>query len=97
MKIIDLSSERNNLAYMHGFAYVLSFNPTVEDFKVLVNIRNWLWDTFGPSAEIAILSNVYSRDKFPAWSFVVDKSTRHIILGSEAYMLFCLNRENLVT
>lgn len=97
MRIIDLSSENKITHHMYGFSHILSFNPTIEDYKTLVNIRNWLWETFGPSAEFNILSSVYGRDKLPAWSFVVDKSNRHIILGPEAYMLFCLNKENLTT
>jgi len=52
------------------------------------DMRNWCWDTWGPSCELDMIKNVSTKGE---WAWIYDKWRKRILLKSEKeYNWFCL-------
>lgn len=95
MKIVELV-KHDPLADRYGYKYLLVFVPSREEIRYQARVRNWLWEMFGPSAEVTYLNTIYPDEK-PAWAWEMNNQLRQIAVNNEAYTMFILNRESLET
>ena len=56
-----------------------------------VRARNWLWQQFGPSAELFAARPDYFNGNQPVWAWDAEKSS--LYLSKEAYTMFMLRKE----
>lgn len=83
MKIGKLDKRHNG----HGkFKYYVNFSfNTLQKF---VEVRNWCWQTWGPSAELDTLKKISNVAK---WSWICDQyNTRIYLNGDTEYQWFVL-------
>jgi hypothetical protein len=64
LKTIKLDRRYNGY---HLFTYAIDFT-SLEHAK-FVNMRNWLWETYGPSCELEIIGRVDDSNRLWAWDF----------------------------
>lgn len=57
-----------------------------------VKCRNWLWQQFGPSAELNLARPEYFEGKQPQWAWDAEKSS--LYLSNDALTMFILKRES---
>lgn len=57
-----------------------------------VNTRNWLWEQYGPSAELFLARPEFFNDVQPKWAWDSEKSA--IYLQQEALTMFLLKWES---
>lgn len=56
-----------------------------------VEIRNWLWTQFGPSAELYLATAEFFDGRQPKWAWDSEKSA--IYITEEAYTMFMLRKD----
>ena len=90
MIVVKLTRQYNG--YYH-FTHRVEFRGSNRDRNVRrwIQIRNWLWSQFGPSAEQDLARAEYFGDQQPKWAWDAEKSA--IYLRDEAYTMFELKKE----
>lgn len=90
MNVVRLTRNYNGYGV---FTHRVEFWGGTRNHKVRqwIQVRNWLWDQFGPSAE----QNLARADNFggvqPVWAWDSEKSA--IYLRDEAHTMFLLKKE----
>lgn len=59
--------------------------------KQWIRARNWLWQQFGPSAELSLARPDFFDGQQPKWAWDAEKSS--IYLVDDAYTMFMLKKE----
>lgn len=69
-----------------SFKYHVRFN--IHELEKYVEVRNWLWETYGPSAELEVVRDTNMNVK---WSWVYDQYNIKCFLASDKeYQWFVL-------
>lgn len=72
------------------FSHRVEFFGRGEEQRQWIKTRNWLWQQFGPSAELHLARDAYFGEQ-PKWAWDTDKSA--IYLVDQAYTMFVLKWE----
>jgi hypothetical protein len=77
------------------FSHRVEFSVLRRDYHSVrsawVKCRNWLWTTYGPSAEVTMAVPLYFDDLQPKWAWDSDKFV--VYLSDEALTAFLLKKE----
>lgn len=73
------------------FTHRVEFSGRVYKIKQWVAVRNWLWEQFGPSAELFAARPEYFQGRQPVWAWDSDKSAIYLTEG--AYTMFMLKMD----
>ncbi len=89
MRVVKLN--RNYNGYGHFSHRVEFYGSQDNKIRRWIQVRNWLWSQFGPSAEQSLARAVYFNGVQPSWAWDSEKSS--IYLKDEAYTMFQLKKE----
>ena len=90
MKVVKLTRQYSGFG---TFSHRIEIRSTRPDFnkRCWIEIRNWLWSQFGPSAELFLATPEFFDGNQPKWAWDSDKSV--IYITDEAYTMFMLKKE----
>jgi hypothetical protein len=90
VRVVKLN--RNYSGYYH-FTHRVEFYGRDQDTRVKqwIQVRNWLWQQFGPSAEQNLARADYFNGAQPIWAWDSEKSV--IYLKEQALVMFQLRKE----
>lgn len=89
--MIRLTKLDRRFAGANRFTHRATFTGRGEEQRQWINARNWLWATYGPSAELNLAHGIYFDNKQPVWAWDNDKSS--IYLNEPALTMFILKWE----
>lgn len=89
MKVVRLTRQYSGFGQ---FSHRIEMRSTRPDSnkRQWVEIRNWLWSQFGPSAELKLATAEFFGTQ-PKWAWDSDKSA--IYITEEAYTMFMLKKD----
>lgn len=87
MKIVKLTRNYNGYG---TFSHRIEFRGG-NRVKNWIQVRNWLWSQFGPSAEQSLAREQNFDGVQPKWAWDTEKAS--IYLKDEAYTTFVLKKE----
>ena len=90
MRVVKLTRQYSGFGL---FSHRIEMRGSNRDRNVRrwVEIRNWLWTQFGPSAELALATPDLFGGHQPKWAWDSEKSV--IYITDEAYTMFMLKKE----
>lgn len=89
MRVVKLTRNYNGWGrFSHRVEFLGSVDIRIRQW---IQVRNWLWTQFGPSAEQNIAQAKYFDGAQPVWAWDAEKSA--IYLKDEAYTIFQLKKE----
>jgi hypothetical protein len=90
MRVVKLTRQYSGFGQFSHRIEIRSTNPNANK-RQWVEIRNWLWSQFGPSAELFLATPEFFDGNQPKWAWDSDKSV--IYITDEAYTMFMLKKE----
>lgn len=83
------------------FPYAITFENSTKELREFIEIRNWVWETFGPGIEYWVYENSSVRNtlkEFTAWGWINDlhpmRRTRILFKNEQDFVLATLKWKN---